>query len=43
MEGYRCVSCLEKEDGEVSHSKCLEFDAVGYLVVGLEGKKLKDF
>ena len=28
---------------KVSHSRCLEFDPVGYLVVALEGKKPKDF
>ena len=43
LEGQRCVSSLEKEDEEVSGFWCLEFDLIGYLVVGLEGKKPKDF
>jgi len=37
------LSSLEKENEEVSGFWCLEVDPVGYLVVYLEGKKLKDF
>jgi len=43
LKGQRCVSGVEKEDAEVSGSRCMESDPVGNLVVGLEGKKPKDF
>ena len=32
-----------EEDEEVSGFWCLEFDPIGYLMVGVEGKEPKDF
>ena len=42
-EGQRCVSGVEKEEAEVFGSRCMESNPIGDLVVGLEGKKPKDF
>ena len=42
-EDQRCVSGVEKEEAEVFGSGCMESDPIGDLVVGLEGKKPKDF
>ena len=43
LKGQRCVSGVEKEQTQVSGSRCMESDLFGDLVVGLEGKKPKDF
>ena len=43
LEGQRCVSGVEKEEAEITGSRCLESDPFGDLVVGVEGKKPKDF
>ena len=43
FEVQKCVSGLEKEDGEVFGFMCLEDDSFGYLVDYFEGKEHKDF